>query len=211
MGGQAGEYRGDAQGADFDGAHSREKSAAAESAPSPWVNDNTQQAVEGLLFVGSDQDDGWIPVATLRVLANAPSEADVRQIVRTLENGYARNNCPYCITERADTFRMELRESYTRLKESVLGQTRQVGLSRAALEALAIVAYRGTATLQEIENMRGHNSQGVLRLLVRRGLLALERQPGNAPPKYAPTRAFLALFNLSSLADLPRLQDLEKL
>jgi segregation and condensation protein B len=86
-----------------------------------------------------------------------------------------------------------------------LGIERQARLSAAALESLAIVAYRQPVTRSEIEAVRGVDSTGVLATLLQRELIeCIGRQegPGN-PMLYATTSAFLMHFGLQSLAELP--------
>ncbi|TNE89517.1 MAG: SMC-Scp complex subunit ScpB [Deltaproteobacteria bacterium] len=90
---------------------------------------------------------------------------------------------------------------------------RPARLSRAALEVLAVVAYRQPVTRSEIDELRGVDSGGVLRTLLGRGLLRAagrKDEPGR-PLMYATTRAFLELFALSDLRDLPTLREREEL
>ena len=86
---------------------------------------------------------------------------------------------------------------------------RPAKLSRAALEALSIVAYRQPATRTEIEDVRGVDSSVVLRSLLEKDLLRIvgrQEEPGR-PMLYGTTRKFLEVFGLRSLADLPSLRE----
>ncbi len=77
---------------------------------------------------------------------------------------------------------------------------------------LALVAYRQPVPRQEVESLRGSDSGGVLRQLVRLGLIAVHRDEENPRAVvYVTTARFLALFQLQSLEDLPRTQDLQQL
>ncbi len=90
-----------------------------------------------------------------------------------------------------------------------LGLERTVRLSRAALETLAIVAYRQPVTRGDIEAIRGVDSSGVLQTLLARGLIeAVGRLEtvGN-PVQYGTTPEFLRFFGLSSLDELPPLPE----
>lgn len=85
----------------------------------------------------------------------------------------------------------------------------QISLSTAALETLAIVAYRQPVTRSQVESVRGVNCDSAMRTLLRLGLVTeLERldQPGR-PIAYGTTPAFLRLFGLAALDDLPRLPE----
>lgn len=88
-----------------------------------------------------------------------------------------------------------------------LGLSRTERLSPAALETLAIVAYRGPVTRGEIEAIRGVDSSGVVQTLVARELIeAIGRRTSVGQPiEYAVTAGFLRHFGLASLAELPPL------
>ena len=97
----------------------------------------------------------------------------------------------------------------------VTGQTphREARLSTAAIDVLALVAYRQPATKQEIEAIRGTESGHLLRQLVRRRLIAIVHrgESNQREVSYGTTERFLELFGLKSLDDLPQTQDLQKL
>ncbi len=77
---------------------------------------------------------------------------------------------------------------------------------------LALVAYRQPATRQEIEALRGADCGSPLRLLVRLGLVAVQRREASSTEVcYSTTARFLNLFQLRSLDDLPRTQDLQQM
>ena len=92
----------------------------------------------------------------------------------------------------------------------ITGRTR---LSMAALETLAIVAYRQPVTGPEIQELRGVNPSGVLRTLMERRLVRIAgRKPVVGKPfLYRTTREFLMHFGLQSLDDLPPLEEFEEL
>jgi segregation and condensation protein B len=86
----------------------------------------------------------------------------------------------------------------------------QARLTRAALETLAIVAYKQPVTRHQVSSIRGVNSDGVLRALTDRGLIeeaGRDEGPGR-PLLYATTPRFLERLGLSSLAALPSLAPL---
>ena len=90
---------------------------------------------------------------------------------------------------------------------------RPARLSRAALEVLSVVAWRQPVTRAEIESLRGVDSGGVVKSLIERGLLrtAGRRAEPGRPLMYATTRAFLEMFELGDLRDLPTLREREEL
>lgn len=82
-------------------------------------------------------------------------------------------------------------------------------LSRAAMETLAIVAYRQPATLPEIEAIRGVDASGVVKTLCERGMIqdVGRKETVGRPTLYATTPAFLRHFGLNSVGDLPELPE----
>lgn len=90
-----------------------------------------------------------------------------------------------------------------------LGQERTFRLSQAALETVALIAYRQPVTRSDIEAVRGVDSSGVLQTLLARGVIeAVGRLPTIGTPLiYSTTPEFLRLFGLQTLEELPRLPD----
>ncbi len=93
--------------------------------------------------------------------------------------------------------------------ERFLGLDLTTRLSPAALEALAIIAYRQPITRTQIDELRGVNSDGVLRTLLHWGLVEQgERlEQAGRPFQYGTTFDFLRYFGLQSLDDLPPLEE----
>lgn len=90
---------------------------------------------------------------------------------------------------------------------------RPVRLSRAQLETLAIVGYRQPITRPEIDEIRGVDSGGTLKVLLDRGLIRVlgkKEEPGR-PMLYGTTKEFLEFFNLKDLKDLPTLREFHEL
>ena len=102
-------------------------------------------------------------------------------------------------------------EHWESLKERY-GKKNENRLSRAALETLSIVAYSQPITRAEVEAIRGVSADGMIRVLFERELIkevGKKEAPGR-PIQFGTTREFLKYFNLGSIADLPRLGDLER-
>jgi segregation and condensation protein B len=92
-----------------------------------------------------------------------------------------------------------------------LKKTKTVKLSQAALETLAIVAYRQPIIRPAIEEIRGVDSGSVLHTLLEKGLIKIMGRkdlPGR-PIVYGTTKAFLELFSLKTLSDLPTLKEIQ--
>jgi segregation and condensation protein B len=98
----------------------------------------------------------------------------------------------------------QLRERY--------GKSAENRLSKAALETLAIIAYSQPITRAEIESIRGVSADGMIKLLASRNFIrevGKKDVPGK-PVQYGTTREFLKAFRLSTIADLPKLDGLER-
>lgn len=116
------------------------------------------------------------------------------------------------LLEVAGGWQLRTRPEHAGSIQQLLGQ-RPAKLSRAALEVLAVVAYRQPVTRTEVDALRGVDSGGVIRTLLGRGLLrtAGRRDEPGRPLAYGTTRAFLELFALADLRDLPTLREREEL
>jgi segregation and condensation protein B len=124
-------------------------------------------------------------------------------------------NSPFEMVEQGGGFRFRTRAKWAPWVRSVLaseGQSRR--LSQAALETLAIVAYKQPITKVEIETIRGVSCSGPIKTLLDRKLIALGGRAetlGN-PLQYITTRDFLLYFGINKIPDdLPRLYELEDL
>jgi segregation and condensation protein B len=99
---------------------------------------------------------------------------------------------------------VDLRERY--------GKRNEGRLSRAAMETLSIIAYSQPITRQEIESIRGVSADGMIKLLASRNLIkevGKKEAPGR-PVQYGTTKEFLKLFRLPSIADLPKMDELDQ-
>jgi segregation and condensation protein B len=174
------------------------------SAPPPL-----HRLVEAMLFVGGPPLTAAKACEIIRDL----SPEQFTAIVESLERDYRRQGRPYTIRQQEHGYELVLLSRYQRIHDKLYGGTREARLSQAAIDVLALVAYRQPATKQEIDSLRGADSGALLRQLVRRGLLTIASRAdaGAKEVAYGTTPRFLQLFGLSSLDDLPQTQDLQKL
>ncbi|TDA64011.1 MAG: SMC-Scp complex subunit ScpB [Clostridia bacterium] len=152
--------------------------------------------IECLLFVASAP----VPAAAL-ARATGLAEAEVEEILAGLGGGYRGLQ----VVKLAEGYRLTTRPEYAAQVEAFSGR-RLLPLSQAALETLAVIAYRQPVTRAEIEAVRGVKVEGVLANLLERGLIkemGTKPAPGN-PILYGTTPYFLEYFGLESLAQLPR-------
>lgn len=178
-------------------------------ASAPPVEINPQNILEAMLFVGGE------PVSAERVagLMRGVRTDEIDDLVYELNEQYRRQGRPYTIVEQSGEYRLVLVPAYRRVAHRLYGSpVREVRLSQAAVEVLALVAYRQPLTRVEVDNLRGSNSAALLRQLVRRDLLSITRGlSGSREVFYYTTERFLELFGLSGLDELPRVQDMDRL
>lgn len=102
------------------------------------------------------------------------------------------------------------RKLWDSLKEKY-GRRNEKKLSRAAIETLAIIAYSQPVTRGEVETIRGVSSDSMFKLLLERELIkevGKKDAPGK-PVQYGTTSNFLKLFSLTSISELPKLDDID--
>ncbi|AKK08698.1 SMC-Scp complex subunit ScpB [Corynebacterium testudinoris] len=113
------------------------------------------------------------------------------------------------LRETAEGWRLYTRTDNAPAVEQFLLDGSQTRLSRAALETLAVIAYRQPATRSQISGVRGVNVDGVMRTLHLRGLIKeVDIEPSTGAHRYATTELFLELLGIDSLERLPDLAPL---
>jgi segregation and condensation protein B len=166
--------------------------------------------LEALLFVG-DPAGRALPAARLAGVMRGVESDEIHGLVRELNRRYAAAGQAFSVLGEGDGYRLALRDEHRGVRQKFFGRVRQARLSQAAIDVLALVAYRQPVSGDQISQLRGKPSGPVLTQLVRRQLLRIERP--SVKPKivhYRTTRRFLDLFHLKSLDDLPTSQELEQ-
>jgi segregation and condensation protein B len=130
--------------------------------------------------------------------------AEIDELVRDLNDDYARTGRPYRIASVGAGYRLALRDEFAAVRQKFAGRAAQAKLSAAAIEVLAIVAYHQPIEAAEISRMRDTSSGRLLAQLVRRQLLQIDRASPEASPRYSTSERFLRLVGIESLADLPK-------
>jgi segregation and condensation protein B len=170
--------------------------------------DGKRRLVEALILASPEP----ISAARLAELVPHGKPGMVTELVNELNAEYARHDRAFEIWEVAGGFQLRTRPDLAPYVQQMHEQ-RPVRLSRAALETLAIVAYRQPVTRAEIEHVRGVDVGPILRGLLDRKLVRIagHRDVPGRPILYGTSRRFLEVFGLPSLKDLPTLRDLEEL
>jgi segregation and condensation protein B len=163
------------------------------------------RALEALLFVS---DEPVPAVAIGQALEVDRREADA--LCDELARGYEERGAGIVLRNLAGGWRLTTHPDAAAVVERFVLSSRHARLTKAALETLAIVAYKQPVTRHQISAIRGVNSDGVLRALTDRGLVAevgREETPGR-PVLYGTTPEFLERLGLPSLSALPPLAPL---
>jgi segregation and condensation protein B len=166
-----------------------------------------ESIIESILFVGAPKGVKLNSRKVAAVLRDV-SPKEVTKIVRELNEKYEKEDSAYRIKSDGGVFQMVLDPKLLDFQQDFFGRNRQVRLSQAAIDVMAIVAYNQPATRDQVDKIRAKPSGSVLSQLVRRQLLFVE--PGETDPKiryYATTDRFLDLFSLEEIADLPQSHD----
>ena len=161
---------------------------------------NIQCAIEGILFAAGEP----VKAAKLAAVLNTGIET-VTEAVKLLKYSYDTELRGVMIIDIDDGYQICSRPEYYVYIQEILGEQRRQALSNAAMEALAIIAYKQPITRGQVEFIRGVNSDGAINRLVERDLIEETGRldaPGR-PILYSTTQNFLRCFGLNSPKDLP--------
>lgn len=168
---------------------------------------SAQEVVEAAVFVGGE------PLTTKKLcyMFRGDYELDfIEDTIAELNRQYLNEARPYEIRLGEGGYRMVLRTEFERVRNRVFGiGPREIKLSQEVLEVLALVAYRQPITQGKIEKLGKSNPGSLLRQLLRRELISIERDPENRKQvKYVTTKRFLSLFGLGRIGELPQADEL---
>ena len=162
--------------------------------------DKIQYAIEAILFASGE------PVKAAKLAAVLQTDIDtVKNAAELLRYNYDTELRGVMLIEIDGGYQICSRPEYYDFIKEILGEQRRQALSNAAMEALAIVAYKQPITRGQIEYIRGVNSDGAINRLIERDLIEEVGRldaPGR-PILYATTQNFLRCFGLKNPQDLP--------
>lgn len=160
-----------------------------------------KSVIEGLLFVAGDEG---IDIKQLAAIVELDKET-VEDIINDMLGDYKRGNRGFQIIQVADTYQLATLAEHAPYFERLATSPSNSTLSQAALETLAIIAYKQPITRLDIEEIRGVRSERSISTLVNKGLI---KETGRLdavgrPILYGTTKEFLEYFGLRSLKELP--------
>lgn len=175
--------------------------------PQPELVDTTADAkkiIETLLFI----TDRPVKPGRLAEVVETVSAKQVLAIIEELTREYAQTGRAVQIVEVGGGFQMATKPEYGRWVRKLYNEKMTTKLSNAALETLAIIAYKQPITRAEMESIRGVDVAGPLERLLERGLVRVvgKKDTIGRPMVYGTTDEFLRMFGLNKVSELPDLQ-----
>jgi segregation and condensation protein B len=155
------------------------------------------------------------PLAAKRIaqVVEEATPSKVTDAVEALNARYAEIGSSFRIREIAGGFQYHVLPDYIGYIEELFTRHRKMRLTRAALETIAIIAYRQPVTKTEVEHIRGVACDGVLQNLVEKNMITIvgRAKTVGKPLQYGTTDEFLKFFGLNAIDSLPKMSEIEEL
>jgi len=183
----------------------QEQTQFSQAAPDDELN--LESVVEAVLFASDES----LSAARLTDIVGI-STKHIRQHIKNLNDKYQANNNAFRIEEIAGGYQMLTLSSYNPWLKKLLRVRSDSKLSPAAMETLAIIAYKQPVIRADIEVIRGVAVGEIVRNLMYKGLVKIvgRAEVLGRPMLYGTTKKFLEVFGLNSLKDLPKIEELKK-
>ncbi len=151
------------------------------------------------------------PSLIVDVFEKQLSIKEIDRAIDILNDFYTRVNSGFVIRKLAGGYKVCIKPEFSTIIKKLKQREKHEKLSRAALEVLAIVAYKQPITRVEIDQMRGVNSEGVIKGLLEKGFIRIcgKKDVPGRPLLYATTQLFLESFGLNSIDELPKMEEVE--
>ncbi len=164
--------------------------------------------IESLLFVAEEP----LTIDSIKKVLDSTDSNAINHVLNELSNEYEARKGGFFLREVAGGYQIRTRSEYSQWIKRLL-KPNPFRLSNAALETLAIVAYKQPVIRSDIEHLRGVDCGGILRMLLERKLIRVigRREIPGRPIIYTTTKKFLELFELKDLKDLPSPKEIEEL
>ena len=173
-------------------------------------NNKIKSIIESILFAAIES----ISLKELfNILKNdfSLTKLELSSLLDELKEEYLSNSRGFELIYIAEGFQLKTKKKYAKWVEKTLKKKISYErLSKSALETLSIIAYKQPVTRAEIEEIRGVNVDGIMRVLLDKGLIfasGKKDSPGK-PGLYSTTKLFLTTFGLKNLQELPPLGEL---
>ena len=179
--------------------------------------DNTYLTViEALIFSSDDSLSAEEIIRAIKAIDGEEvelSKSDVESTVDLLNQKYTENGNAFKILRIANGYLYATLENNAKYVGYLSSERAKRRLSQAALETLAIIAYKQPITKPELESIRGVNSDYILTTLLEKNLITIKGRAESVgrPLLYGTTDEFLKYFGLNNLTDLPKPREIEEI
>ena len=165
--------------------------------------------IESLIFVAEEP----ITVKQLAAILDGETKADIEAATEALVEEFKARGGGLEIRCLANGYQIRTRPEYSEYVRRYLKSQPSARLSLAALETLAVIAYKQPITIPEILEIRGVTSTSAIKTLLDRRLIVAKghKQVVGRPMMYGTSEDFLIQFGLNDLSELPNLEDFEDL
>lgn len=172
------------------------------------VETTVESVIEAILFASDEP----LTKARLVKIAELSSSAQVSEAIKSLNTKYRAGNCAFRIERIAGGYQMMTLSVYNVWLTKMLKVKTDSKLTQAALETLAIIAYKQPIIRADVEGIRGVASGEMIRSLMYKGLVKIvgRAEVIGRPMLYGTTKKFLEVFGLNTLKDLPSVEELKK-
>ncbi len=160
-----------------------------------------REIIEALIFATA----GALPVDEIVRILPDLTGAEIETLVQELNAEYARSGRSFRIDAAGGGYMFVTLEGYSHFLK---GLREPVRLSNAAMEVLAVIAYKGPCTKQMVDSIRGVDSSSSLKSLLKAELIDVK---AGKPLRYRTTPLFLEVFGLDALTELPDMQQFEEI
>jgi segregation and condensation protein B len=165
--------------------------------------------VESLIFVSDDP----LSLKDISSLLENIEETEIQAVMDELTDEYARETKGLAIRKVAGGYQMYTKQIYHPWIQKLFDEKRARKLSESAMETLAIISYRQPITIPEINQIRGVQSQAVVKTLLVKKLIVVRgrKKVIGRPRTYGTSEEFLIKFGLNHLKDLPPVEEFAEL
>lgn len=172
------------------------------------VEPTVESVIEAILFASDE------PITPNRLvdIVEVGSVTEIKDAVKQLNEKYRQSNSAFRIETLAGGLQMMTLSNYNHWLKKLIRVRGDTKLTQAALETLAIIAYKQPIIRADVEAIRGVGSGEMIRSLMYKGLVKISGRAEvlGRPLMYGTTKKFLDVFGLAGLKDLPKIEELKK-
>ncbi len=172
--------------------------------------------IEALIFASEDSISASELIKAIKGIDGEEIQitvSDVENCITELNSRYESDNLSVKIIKISNGFLFATRPEYAKYVGYLSSEKSKRRLSQAALETLAIIAYKQPITKPELESIRGVNSDYMLNTLLEKDLITISGRAETIgrPLLYLTTNEFLKYFGLNSISDLPKPREIDEI